>query len=78
MECAIGCIKLYSILNETIPISMTRLTNQIVYVCAFLTNFQPALIPLPVDQDNEDVELYFDQLSDSYISESDEDSDTNV
>ena len=57
---------------------MTRLTNQIVHVCAFLTNFQPALIPLPVDQDNEDVELYFDQLSDSYISESDEDSDTNV
>ncbi len=44
---AIGRIKLYSILKSTIPISLARLTNQIIYVCVFLTNFQPVLIPLP-------------------------------
>ena len=63
VERAIGRMKLFSILKSTIPISLSRLTNQIIYVCAFLTNFQPVLIPLPEEPDI-DVEAYFDQLSD--------------
>ena len=59
-------MKHYSILKSTIPISLTRLTNQIISVCAFLTNFQPGLIPLPAEGTGDgDVESYFEQLSDS-------------
>ena len=42
VERAIGRIE---ICKGTIPISMARLANQIVCVCAFLSNFQPALVP---------------------------------
>ena len=59
------------ILKGRIPISIARQTNQIVHVCAFLTNFQPALVPLPDDSDESDVTGYFDQLSDCDFSESD-------
>ena len=53
-------------MKETIPISMARLANQIVFICAFLTNFLPALVPLPKTSYSEDeVEDYFKQLSDS-------------
>ena len=45
VECAIGRIKTFQILKETIPISMAQLANQIVFICAFLTNFLPALVP---------------------------------
>ena len=62
VERAIGRMKLYNILNGTIPLSMARITNQIVCVCALLTNFQPALIPLPSEPCDSDVELYFQQL----------------
>ena len=55
---------MYSILKGTIPLSMARITNQIVFVCAFLTNFQPALVPLPKEPEDSDVETYFEQLSD--------------
>lgn len=64
VERSIGRMKLYSILKSTIPISLTRLTNQIIYICAFLTNFQPVLIPIK-DGTGDDVESYFEQLSDS-------------
>ena len=37
VERAIGRIKVYSILKGTVPLSMARLTNQIIFVCAFLT-----------------------------------------
>ena len=55
VEHTIGCVKNFSILRGTLPISMTRLANQIVSVCAFLSNMQPALIPQPntdTDDDN--------------------------
>ena len=35
VERAIGRIKVYSILKGTIPLSMARITNQIVFACAF-------------------------------------------
>ncbi len=50
-----------SILKTTIPISMARLINQIVCVCAYLSNFHPALVP-PTDQCDSaesDIEYYF-------------------
>ena len=73
VERAIGRIKTYSILKGTIPLTMARVINQIIYVCAFLTNFQPALVPLSDDcklPSERDVDEYFLQLSDD-DSESD-------
>jgi len=73
VERAIGRIKTFNILKETIPITLARLSNQIVYVCAFLSNFQPALVPS--DQlDENDVDEYFHKLSD-HESESESDLD---
>ena len=58
---------------------MARLSNQIVCICAFLSNFHPALVPLPPKASSEaDVDKYFEELSDSeneLTSESDDDSD---
>ena len=75
VERAIGRIKLFSILKGTIPLSMARITNQTIFVCAFLTNFQPALVPLPDQLSDADVEKYFEQLSDC---DTDSDSDGEV
>ena len=83
VERAIGRIKNYQILKGMIPISMARLTNQIIYVCAFLTNFQPALVPLPKHCSEKEVQDYFKQLSDCYTDpdadvDSDVDSDSSI
>ena len=63
VERAIGRIKNYSILQGTLPISMARLSNQIVCVCAFLSNFQPALVPPLECVADRDVEEYFQSLA---------------
>ena len=68
VERAINRIKFYRILKGTIPISMARLINQIIFVCAMLTNFQPALIPV---ETGVDVEHYFDNLSEDSVSDED-------
>ena len=47
VERVIGRIKNYIILKSTLPISMSRIANQIVSVCAWLVNFQAVLIPPP-------------------------------
>lgn len=74
VERAIGRIKTFQILKGTIPISMARLTNQIVFVCCFLANFLPALVPLSGSTSKEEsVEEYFQGLSDSEISDIDSD-----
>lgn len=39
VERAIGRIKSFTILKHTLPISLARISNQIAFVCAFLTNF---------------------------------------
>ena len=39
IERAIGRMKLYHILKSTIPVSLACLSNQSVFICAFLTNF---------------------------------------
>ena len=61
---AIGRMKNFTILSGTIPISLTRLANQIVFVCACLTNFQPALVPPPINDVDTDVEDDFHSLVD--------------
>ena len=71
MERVIGRIKNYTILKSTLPISMIRLANQIVKVCAWLTNFQPALILLPSDFSTDEVNRYFKSVE----SDSDYDAD---
>ena len=66
VERLIGRIKNYSILKSTLPISMIRIANQIVSVCAWLTNFQPVLIPLSGHSNvEEEVEAYFQSIEDS-------------
>ena len=47
VEKVIGRMKLFSILKHvyTIPIIIAGLLNQIVGVCACLTNFKPVLVP---------------------------------
>lgn len=76
VERVIGRIKNYSILKGTLPISMIRLANNIVSVCAWLTNFQPSLIPLPEDTSTGDVDQYFLTLEDSDYDADSEASDT--
>ena len=76
VERAIGRIKTYKILKSTIPLSMACLSNQIVCICAFLSNFHPALVPQPPKTSSEaDVDKYFEDLSDSDNEET-SDSDT--
>ena len=60
IERVFGRIKNFIILSETLPISLPRLANQIVCV---LINFQPALVPPPVNLC--DIEEYFGSLPDS-------------
>lgn len=65
VERCIGRIKKYSILTGTMPISMARLSNQIVCICGYLSNFQPALVPPPSQPTDGSVEEYFQMLSDT-------------
>lgn len=65
VERAIRRIKSYSILKEEIPLSMIWLTNHIVSVCAWLTNFQPALVPAMTDLSDTDVDTYIQTLDDT-------------
>ena len=52
------------------PLKMARLANQIVHVCAYLSNFSSSLVPPPTtDPDNEDDEIAGDEEYDGDISE---------
>ena len=73
VERAIGRIKNFTILKGNFPLSMIRLANQIVCVCAWLSNFQPALIPAPTELSETEVDEYF-QAFDDTDSTSDSDS----
>ena len=75
VERAIGRVKQFTILQGNFPLSMARQVNQIVCVCAWLTNFHPALIPPPLSSSEiADVEKYFETLeSESCIESVDSD-----
>ena len=47
VERAIGRIKQHKILTGVFPLKMARIANQIVTICAYLSNFHPALVPVP-------------------------------
>ena len=73
VERAIGRIKSFQILK--IPITLAGLSNQIVTVCAFLSNFKQILVP-PAELYAEgefdyssNVEDYFAELSESEDSD---------
>ena len=66
VERAIGRMKSFPVCKDTIPITLARLANQIVHVWAFLTNFQPALVPQAASSEevvDSDLDDYFDCLS---------------
>lgn len=63
----------FAILKGTLPLSMSRIANQIVQVCAWLVNFQPVLIP-PPSTDTDEVDMFFAEFS----SETDYDADTEL
>ena len=73
VERAIARIKNFTILKGSLPITLTRIANKIVCVCCWLVNFQPVLIPPPVEgEEGEEVDVdeYFITF---YSSESDYD-----
>lgn len=45
VERAIGRMKLFKIITGVFTLKMSRIANQIISVCAYLTNFHPALVP---------------------------------
>ena len=70
VERVIGRMKNYSIIKGVLPLRMSHIANQIVFVCAFLVNF---LFPPPLEEKPEqDVENYFAL----YDSDSEYDADT--
>ena len=75
VERAIGRIKVFSILKGSFPLSMFRIANQIVCVCAWLSNFLPALIPPPPEVSEEEVDDYFVALDTSGDSTSSSEED---
>ena len=58
---------------------MARLANQIVCVCAWLTSFQPALVPPHCAEDDEDeVDEYFSKAFESdYEADDSSDEETD-
>ncbi len=79
VERAIGRMKNYGILQETLPITLAGISNQIVCVSAYLSNFQPALVPPPKFAGESEVDKYFQSLGDcSNGSELDYDGDAET
>ena len=60
IERVIGRIKHFSILKSPLPLSMSRIANQIITVCALLVNFQPVLIPVSTTEES-DVDDYLEE-----------------
>lgn len=80
IERVIGRIKNYSILKADLPLTLSRIANQIVSVCAWLVNFQDVLIP-PYTGNEEGTE--YENDTDTYLltyfsSDSDYDADTEL
>ena len=44
VECAIGRIKAFNILDGTMPVTLAPVADHLVRTCAFLTNFLPAFV----------------------------------
>ena len=73
VERVIGHIKTFAILRGTMPNTLMRVTNQIIAVCAWLTNFQPILIPPPTEPCSLDcVNSYFVDEESDYDADSEQ------
>ena len=68
VERAIGRIKTFAILKQTLPISLARMSNQIVCVCAYLTNFKTILV-LPEKLHSEGDDETNDDETDDYFED---------
>lgn len=68
VERTIGRIKTFGILSGTLPLSMAHIANQVVCVCAWLSNFHPTLIAAPTEIFESDVDQYFQEWDASYCS----------
>ena len=75
VERVIGRVKNFSILKDTLPITLSRIANQIVCVCCWLVNFQPVLLP-PAIVDSEDSDTDVDEYLNSFYSSDSELSDS--
>ena len=72
VERYIGRIKKFAILLQgNFLLSMSNIANQIVCVCAWLTNFHPALLPPPMANSETDIQDYFQSLSSDSGTDSD-------
>ena len=60
-------IKNFAILKGTLPLSMSRIFNEIMCVCGWLVNFQP--IPMPCD---------LEEVNEYFSTDSDYDADTEL
>ena len=58
VERAIKHTKNYGILKGTLPLSLEKLANQILSVCAWLTNFQTVLVLTTKSSSEEEVDDY--------------------
>ena len=68
VERAIDPIKTFLILKETLAITLARLSSQIVFLCAYLSNFKPVLVfssTVTLTDTTEDFDKYFEDLSDT-------------
>ena len=63
VERAIGRVKKCIIYTGTLPHTLVRLSNQIVCVCVFLSNFHPALVPCSSHSTESDANAYFEDVS---------------
>ena len=72
VELAIGRVKDFTILKSPLPLSMSRIANQIVTLCTLLVSFQPVLIPLSTMEESE-VDEYLDCYYESISDETDSD-----
>ena len=73
----IGRLKTYSILKGTLPNTLSRIANQVVSVCAWLTNFHPALVTISKENTNSDVDDYFQDLEDDEFNTSSSENDND-
>lgn len=79
VERAIGRIKNFSILKTSLPITFSRIANQIVCVCGWLVNFQTVLIAPPVtSNETDDVDDYLKSFYSSEEDSSEEDNDAEL
>lgn len=63
VERAIGRIKHFKIMKGVFPLKMVRLTNPIVHVCAYLSNFNTSLVQPPTNEPVDDDESINQEIS---------------